>query len=64
MKRLKRPELVEQIVKKLNLPPGKGTNGYFTTEQLMELRIKLDNLIQSEAVSGKKETCLSEQTGS
>lgn len=61
VKRLKRPELVDQIVKKVNLPPGKESKGYFTTEQLKELLIKLDNLLQAEAARGAKETCLREQ---
>lgn len=57
--RLKRPDLVEQIVKRANLPPCKETKGYFTIEQLKELLIKLDTMIQTEVGNGQKKACLS-----
>lgn len=49
MKRLSRNQLVEKIIRAINLPPSKESQGYFTLEQLKELLIKLEGLIAIKA---------------
>jgi hypothetical protein len=43
MKRLSRVDIVKKICRLANLPDGKGTNGYFTRKQLIELMLRMEN---------------------
>ena len=55
MKRLSRNQLVEKIIRAINLPPSKESQGYFTLEQLKELLIKVEGLIASKVGEGNGE---------